>query len=224
MKKYVICKTCGYIEEADKVRDVCPTCGSPAGAFEPYMQKMKKYVICKTCGYIVEAGKIHDVCPACGAPAGAFEPYKSNMKKKREKILSLHMHPIILHFPQAVVVFSLLFIVASIFLTGPAYDVFIMGAKINTILLPLCVVGGLLTGIIDGKIRFKSATTPLLKNKIILSVLFLITSLAAALIIVLVPITTTVLLILALISLISTVVAIILGRMGSGLVNAAYPG
>ncbi len=42
MKQYVRCKACGYIMEADKVRDVCPACGVPAKAFEPYEEKISE--------------------------------------------------------------------------------------------------------------------------------------------------------------------------------------
>jgi rubredoxin len=42
MKKYVRCKACGYIMEADKVGTLCPACGVPAKAFEPYEEKISE--------------------------------------------------------------------------------------------------------------------------------------------------------------------------------------
>lgn len=42
MKQYVRCKACGYIMEADKVGKLCPACGVPAKAFEPYEEKISE--------------------------------------------------------------------------------------------------------------------------------------------------------------------------------------
>lgn len=185
---------------------------------------IKKYVICKTCGYIVEEGKVHDVCPACGAPRGAFDPYKPIVTKKRETIMALHLHPIILHFTQALVVLSFVFILASMISTGSIKDFMIVGVQINTVLLPLCVIAGALSGIIDGKARFKSVSTPLLKNKILLSILLFITTLVPALMIILMTLTTGTLAILLVLSLVSMIIAVVLGKKGAPLMTAVYPG
>jgi hypothetical protein len=40
MKELVRCKPCGYVMEADKLKDVCPACGMPAKAFEPYRERV----------------------------------------------------------------------------------------------------------------------------------------------------------------------------------------
>ena len=42
MKQYVRCKACGYIMEADKVGKLCPACGVPAKAFEPYEERISE--------------------------------------------------------------------------------------------------------------------------------------------------------------------------------------
>jgi rubredoxin len=40
MKELVRCKPCGYVMEADKLGDVCPACGMPRKAFEPYRERV----------------------------------------------------------------------------------------------------------------------------------------------------------------------------------------
>jgi rubredoxin len=40
MKELVRCKPCGYVMEADKLKDVCPACGMPRKAFEPYRERV----------------------------------------------------------------------------------------------------------------------------------------------------------------------------------------
>lgn len=40
MKELVRCKPCGFVIEADKLGDVCPACGMPRTAFEPYRERV----------------------------------------------------------------------------------------------------------------------------------------------------------------------------------------
>jgi rubredoxin len=40
MKELVRCRACGYVMEADKVKDVCPACGISAKVFEPYRERV----------------------------------------------------------------------------------------------------------------------------------------------------------------------------------------
>jgi hypothetical protein len=141
---------------------------------------MANLIRCKACGYISREGKIKDVCPACGVPAKMFEPYTDPVSEKRRMILGLHIHPVIVHFPQA---FTLtLFILAVLFFIAPLpiKDGLCYTMKVLSFFLPLCVVLSFLTGLLDGKIRFRKVTTPLLKKKIIIGSIFFITSIALA--------------------------------------------
>ena len=38
----VRCRACGFIMEEEKLGDVCPACGIPRKAFEPYKETMSK--------------------------------------------------------------------------------------------------------------------------------------------------------------------------------------
>ena len=83
---------------------------------------MAELVKCKSCGYVMEAGKLHDSCPACGVPAKMFEPFTDPVSSKRRSILALHIHPVLVHFPQAFAFFLFALSAASLALKGPARD------------------------------------------------------------------------------------------------------
>ncbi len=40
MNELVRCKACGYVMEADKLKDVCPACGMSFKVFEPYRERV----------------------------------------------------------------------------------------------------------------------------------------------------------------------------------------
>jgi hypothetical protein len=40
MKELIRCKACGYIMQADKLKDVCPACGLSSKVFEPYRERV----------------------------------------------------------------------------------------------------------------------------------------------------------------------------------------
>ena len=141
---------------------------------------MGNLIRCKACGYVTNEGRIKDVCPACGVPAKMFESYKDSLSEKRRRIIDLHTHPIIVHFPQA---FSLtLFILAALFFIAPfpIKDALCSTMKVLSFSLPFFVILSFLTGLLDGKTRFRKVTTPFLKKKIIIGLIFFITSIALA--------------------------------------------
>ncbi len=61
---------------------------------------MAELVRCKACGDVAVSDKIKEVCPACGVPAKMFAPFNSPISLKRRRILDLHTHPVMVHFPQ----------------------------------------------------------------------------------------------------------------------------
>ena len=141
---------------------------------------MANLIRCKSCGYVSEEGKIGDKCPACGVPAKMFEPYIDPVSEPRRRLLMLDIHPILVHFPQAFA-FSLLIISALSFaVTGPVKDAFISAIKVVTAFLPLVVLLAFLSGLMDGKTRFRRVTTPFLKIKMMLGSSFFLVSLGMA--------------------------------------------
>jgi uncharacterized membrane protein len=141
---------------------------------------MANFIRCKACGYVTKEGKIKDICPACGVGAKMFAPYTDPVSEKRRMILDLHIHPIMVHFPEAFAITLFLLAVSSYFAPEAIKEALFNSIQVISLLLPFFVVMSLITGLFDGKIRFRKVTTPLLKKKIILSLFFLMTSIALA--------------------------------------------
>ena len=141
---------------------------------------MANLIRCKACGYVTKEGKIKDVCPACGVPAKMFEPYTDPVSEKRRMILGLHIHPIMVHFPQAFSITLFLLIVLSYFTPPAIKEALFVSVQVISFLLPYSVILALLTGLLDGKTRFRKLTTPFLTKKIIIGLIFLNISIALA--------------------------------------------
>lgn len=137
---------------------------------------MKEFVICKSCGFIMDKSKVRDVCPACGVPAKMFEPYKEKLSPYRKLILSLDLHPVLVHFPQAFIFTILAMSIMILFIKGDFQKSLFTTLSILSFCLPFSVVFAFLAGMLDGKIRFRKVTTPLLVQKIVLGSLFFVFS------------------------------------------------
>jgi hypothetical protein len=139
---------------------------------------MANLIKCKACGYVTKEGKIKDICPACGVGAKMFEPYTDPVSEKRRLILGLHIHPIMVHFPQAFAITLFLLAALSYFAPSAIKEALFVSIQVISFLLPYFVLLSLLTGLFDGKIRFRKVTTPFLKKKIVIGLFFLIISIA----------------------------------------------
>jgi rubredoxin len=131
--------------------------------------QQEKLLICKPCGYVMKESELGDVCPACGLPRKVFEQYKERMSPGRSRILRLDLHPIAVHFPQTILVFLLLALLLNLFFPHFYPQVLLGTATFTAVVFPFAVFGAFLSGLIDGKLRFKSVTTPVLTKKIIFS-------------------------------------------------------
>ena len=136
----------------------------------------ERLFICKPCGYVMKESELTDVCPACGLPRKVFEQYKERMSPGRSRILQLDLHPIAVHFPQTLLVFTLLALIMNLIFPHFYSQVFLGTATFSAVLFPFTVFGAFLSGLIDGKLRFKSVTTPILVKKIIYSSIMFISS------------------------------------------------
>ena len=65
----------------------------------------EELVRCRPCGYVMKKSELENVgvCPACGLPHTVFEPYREKVSPKRLFILSLDIHPIVIHLSQTFV-------------------------------------------------------------------------------------------------------------------------
>jgi uncharacterized membrane protein len=186
---------------------------------------MAQLLRCRSCGYVIEESKAGDVCPACGVPRKMLEPWTDPVSEKRRKLLKFDIHPILVHYPVA---FTVTALVACLFsLVFP--EVLRQGvtALLRALLaaLPLVTAVAFCAGLLDGKIRFRKVTTPLLVRKIILGCVLFASTLAACLLTFLVgPYVPWVRIADALLLAAGLGAATGLGLIGSGLVHALFPG
>ncbi len=135
----------------------------PEGA--PPRKPVTTAVRCKVCGYITDASKVGELCPACGVKATMFEPLTERFSDHRRKFLELHLHPILAHYPQAFSVTMLILAAVRFLFSNAAGRVAAHALLVLTLALPFTLVGALLTGILDGRVRFKKLTAPYLRIK-----------------------------------------------------------
>ncbi|NHJ39918.1 hypothetical protein [Candidatus Hodarchaeum mangrovi] len=135
------------------------------------------YEICKVCGFIRPAGK-GGICSACGARERAFIPFEHKASKNRREYLKFDVHPVIVHFTVSYTATMVILFLINEFITdnilgmeiSPALDLIIL-------LLPLLVMLAGITGLIDGKVRYRKLLTPYLRLKISMGVALFIDSL-----------------------------------------------
>lgn len=134
---------------------------------------MKELVRCRPCGYVMEADKLGDVCPACGLPRKVFEPYRERVSRNRLMLLNFDLHPIVIHLSQALVIaIPVLTIMLNLF---PRFNPELLKSVLtfSVFVFPFTLVMAIATGIVDGLTRFKTLATPLLRVKIIFSIIIL---------------------------------------------------
>jgi uncharacterized membrane protein len=180
---------------------------------------------CRSCGFIMEESRAGEVCPACGVPRKMLEPWADPVSEKRRRLLGFDIHPILVHFPVAFTVSALAVCLFS--LVFP--EVFRLGmtALLRALLaaLPIVTAAAFCAGLLDGKVRFRRVTTPLLRRKILLGGILFLSVLAAALLTFLVgPYVPWVRIADALLLAAGLAAASGLGLIGSKLVSALFPG
>ncbi|VBB05013.1 rubredoxin-type fold [Lucifera butyrica] len=185
---------------------------------------VKTYIRCKACGYIMDAAHLGEVCPACGLPKTVFEPYTRKISPRRKLILDQHLHPIMVHFPQVFIILIVVMPVMSLLVSEPWCSEFLIVTKLAILALPFVVFAGFLTGLVDGKLKFKKVTTPLLIKKIIVGLFFQVLSIAVFVLYLTHGFTGNTLWIIVGLSLASTGCAVYLGRVGSSMFETFLPG
>jgi hypothetical protein len=187
---------------------------------------MDTLVRCKTCGYVMEAGKVGEKCPACGVSAKQFEPYDDKLSDRRRLLMSLDIHPVVVHLPQAfaaslVVLAALLSVLAD----GPFRLELLDAARVLGAVLPFSVAAAFAAGLFDGKLRFRRVITPVLIRKMIVGGFFFLASLAGGGLAVFEGLTTrSALAGFGVAEILSLIAGSTLGIWGSRLVGARLPG
>ena len=181
---------------------------------------MKELVRCRPCGYVMEAGKLGDVCPACGLPRKVFEPYREKVSLNRLKILNLDLHPIMIHLSQSLVILIPALIIMTHFFSDFQPEMIKNVLTFSVFVFPFTLLLAIITGVIDGLTRFKTLKTPLLRVKIIFSIIILLLSVG---IFIVAPNQESYILALVL-SILSLAAGVQLGLWGKKLINVILPG
>lgn len=186
--------------------------------------KKNGYIICRVCGYIDTADKIDQVCPACGYPKTVWMEYKPRrINETRRKLLDLHIHPIAVHFPIVGSVMTFVLPVVALivpfltFLPDTFDDRLYDATWMISLVLPLLSILGAVTGYVGGKLRYKTVKAPILKQKIVLSVLYFIVTLLQCYVAYAYGVSSGNALLVVLLGVASSVLASVLGKMGSHL-------
>lgn len=139
---------------------------------------MKELVRCRPCGFVMDADKLGDVCPACGMPRKVFEPYRERVSRNRLVLLNLDLHPIAIHLSQALVIaIPLLAVITNLFKQFQP-EILNDVLSFSVFVFPFTLILAIITGVIDGLTRFKTLATPILRVKIIFSLIILSLSIA----------------------------------------------
>jgi hypothetical protein len=134
---------------------------------------MKELVRCRPCGFVMEADKLGDVCPACGLPRKVFEPYRERVSRNRLMMLNLDLHPIAIHLSQTLVITIPFFVIIGNFFSSFQPETVKHVLTFAVFVFPFTLALAIITGVIDGLTRFKTLATPLLRVKIIFSIIIL---------------------------------------------------
>jgi hypothetical protein len=181
---------------------------------------MKELVRCRPCGFVIEADKLGDVCPACGLPRKVFEPYRERVSRNRLVLLNFDLHPIAIHLSQALIIaIPVLAIMTNLFKQFQP-EILNNVLVFSVFVFPFTLILAIITGVIDGLTRFKTLATPILRVKIIFSLIIL--SLSVALFFI-APLGNLYLLTIAL-SILSLGAGFQLGLWGKKLINVILPG
>src|SRR5450759_4213070 len=181
---------------------------------------MKELVRCRPCGFVMDSDKLGDVCPACGMPRKVFEPYRERVSRNRLILLNFDLHPIAIHLSQSfVIAIPLMAIITNLFKHFQP-ELLKNVLIFSVFVFPFTLILAIITGVIDGLTRFKTLATPILRVKIIFSLIIL--SLSIALFFV-APKSNLYLLTIAL-SILSLGAGFQLGLWGKKLINVILPG
>jgi uncharacterized membrane protein len=172
----------------------------------------------------MDGSQLKDACPACGLPKTVFEPYTKKISPRRKFLLDQHVHPVAVHFPQVLLLLCIVMPLLSIIVSEPLRLEFLAIAKWSILALPWTVLLGFVTGLMDGQLRFKKVTTPLLKNKMIAGIIFQLLAIIACTLYLLNGLTITTIWLIIGINVISMPIAVYLGKAGSSMFDSIIPG
>jgi uncharacterized membrane protein len=173
----------------------------------------------------MEASGLGEVCPACGVPAKQFEPFDDRVNEGRRKLIDLHIHPVIVHAPQAFAL-ALLVLAPLMAVIGGATGIQITDtARVIGVALPFTVLAALSSGLFAAKLRFRKTSAPILQKKKLFGVIFFLASVGLSLFALYSPLDSALALILfGLLAAVALGCGSVLGLLGTPLLVAKFPG
>ena len=181
----------------------------------------EELVRCRPCGYVMKKSELGTgVCPACGLPHTVFEPYREKVSAKRLFPLGLDIHPIAIHLSQTFVAMIPGLMIFHLIFPNFFPEIIHPVISFSVFVFPLTLLLSFASGLLDGMTRFKTLETPLLKSKIIYSLIIVVLSGLVA--ILFKPETYNFWIVL--LSLGALVCAVKLGLLGKKLINVILPG
>ncbi len=181
----------------------------------------EELVRCRPCGYVMKKSELGTgVCPACGLPHTVFEPYREKVSAKRLFLLGLDIHPIAIHLSQTFVAMIPGLMIFHLIFPNFFPEIIHPVISFSVFVFPLTLLLSFASGLLDGLTRFKTLETPLLKSKIIYSLIIVV--LAGLVAILFKPETYNFWIVL--LSLGALVCAVKLGLLGKKLINVILPG
>lgn len=178
---------------------------------------MRSFIKCKVCGYIGVEGRMQQVCPACGAPFSNFESYVYEIGDKRLSNLKMHLHPMLVHFPQSISILSFLVLVIAFLMKRGTNSEWILIEKIISILLPFTIIAAMASGVFDAKARLKNMNGAIQKQKIQTGTLFLVVSSISAILINYEVLSAFGIVAILLLGILGIICSVILGRKGESM-------
>ena len=160
---------------------------------------------------------MQQVCPACGAPVSNFEGYVYEIGDKRLSNLKMHLHPMLVHFPQSISILSFLIIVIAFLMKRGTNSVWILIEKIISLLLPFSIIAAMASGVFDAKARLKNMNGAIQKQKIQTGTLFLVVSSISAILINYEVIAAFGIVAILLLGILGIICSVILGRKGESM-------
>lgn len=184
-----------------------------------------QWVRCKSCGFVMEEHRLGEVCPACGVKKIMFAPDTEKISDKRRRLLELHIHPVMVHFPQAFTVTMFVMAALTLLLRGRLGEQTVQAMTVLALVQPFVVIGAFLTGLIDGKTRFRKVTTPMLRIKIVMGTALFMLSVAGFVVALRgLGVGGVEHLLFVALNFCGTICIALLGKVGAGLMNARFPG
>ena len=181
----------------------------------------EELVRCRPCGYVMKKSELGTgVCPACGLPHTVFEPYREKVSAKRLFLLGLDIRPIAIHLSQTFVAMIPGLMIFHLIFPNFFPEIIHPVISFSVFVFPLTLLLSFASGLLDGMTRFKTLETPLLKSKIIYSLIIVVLSGLVA--ILFKPETYNFWIVL--LSLGALVCAVKLGLLGKKLINVILPG